>query len=344
MRSPLKLAVLRIARALGFFRLARWLTRRRLRILCYHGIAVSDEARFRPGLFMSADNFRRRLDCIARHAFPVIGLGEGVDKLRRGEIPGAAVVLTFDDGFANLTADATRELQRRGLPTTLYLTSYYMVHNKPIFRLAIAYMIWKSPREAIRFEEQSFDLRQPEQREALTWELIRRGEAGDEDLRDALCRQLAELCEVDYQAIVDRRLLSLLSPEEARELAEQGFDIQLHTHRHRFPDDDEDAARREIRENRAVLEPLGSAPLEHFCYPSGEWKPRQSPWLEELGVLSATTCDPGLNRATDHPLQLKRFVDDDTITLLEFEAELFGFAEILRALRRLLRPAKPQGA
>ena len=53
MSRAIKVTVLHVCRWLGFFALARRLTRDRLRILCYHGFELQDESSFRPKLFMT---------------------------------------------------------------------------------------------------------------------------------------------------------------------------------------------------------------------------------------------------------------------------------------------------
>jgi len=76
--------LLHTARACGLFALARRLTARRLRILCYHGIALEDEAEFQPMLFMRAETFRSRLEQLSRSGYPVLPLGDALERLRRG--------------------------------------------------------------------------------------------------------------------------------------------------------------------------------------------------------------------------------------------------------------------
>jgi peptidoglycan/xylan/chitin deacetylase (PgdA/CDA1 family) len=97
---------------------------------------------------------------------------------------------------------------------------------------------------------------------------------------------------VDLRPVREGRWLSLASVDELRAAAREGLDVQLHTHRHRFPVSRE-LALRELRDNRAVLEPLAGRALRHFCYPSGYFRPAHLPWLEEAQVESATTCEPG---------------------------------------------------
>jgi hypothetical protein len=174
-----------------------------------------------------------------------------------------------------------------------------------------------------------------EQTEAM-WRLIRDAEERlSEPERQALAERIAAALGVDLGPVRVGRWLSLAGVDELRTAAREGLDVQLHTHRHRFPVSRE-LALRELRDNRAVLEPLAGRPLSHFCYPSGYFRPAHLPWLEEAGVESATTCDPGLNRHGDSPFTLRRFLDDSRISQLEFEAELSGFAELLRTGRALV--------
>jgi hypothetical protein len=70
--------------------------------------------------------------------------------------------------------------------------------------------------------------------------------------------------------------------------------------------------------------------LVHFCYPRGWYDEFQIPWLEAEGIKSAATTDSGLNYAGANPFTLKRFLDSDEFSQIEFEAEPSGFSEVLR--------------
>ena len=50
-RRALKSAALRVLLALGGFSVARLLTSRQLRILCYHGFSLRDEHEFMPAMW-----------------------------------------------------------------------------------------------------------------------------------------------------------------------------------------------------------------------------------------------------------------------------------------------------
>ena len=132
-----------------------------------------------------------------------------------------------------------------------------------------------------------------------------------------------------------------MDDKELQMCLEQGMDIQLHTRRHNFPSD-LTICRRELEQNKTDLEPLVGHELFHFCYPSGQWLPEHRSILEAFNIESATTTDPGFNDANSNLLQLNRFLDSDTTSSVEFEAEINGFAELLRnafLVQRLECPA-----
>jgi hypothetical protein len=150
--------------------------------------------------------------------------------------------------------------------------------------------------------------------------------------KDDLAFQLANFLEIDYSALKSKRILQLMNAREVREVAQNGVDIQLHTHRHRMPED-EALLSREIRENREhILELAGVNPV-HFCYPGGVYQPAFLPRLRAEQVLSATTCDSGLCTRRSESFLLPRFVDSQSRTQIEFESWAAGVGDLL-ALRR----------
>jgi peptidoglycan/xylan/chitin deacetylase (PgdA/CDA1 family) len=341
--------VLIIAKYLGLFHLARWLTADALRILCYHGFAFRDEAQFRPKLFMTPATFERRLALLARHRFPVLPLDEALRRLADGSLPRGATVITIDDGFYSVHALAAPLLEAYGFPATAYVSTYYVEHQAPIYRLAVQYLFWRAPRRTVRFDgydwvaDGSLDLHDAAATTGVMWDIIRYGEErGDEAQRGRIARELAAALDVDLDWVLASRALSLMTHEELRGLAARGVDVQLHTHRHRLAADSEAAVRDEIETNRRVLAQAVGAPPDHLCYPSGVWAAAQWPWLERLGVKSATTCLAGLNYRATPVLGLRRFLDAENISAIAFEAELFGFLELSRRIRSRLRPQRAE--
>lgn len=339
----LKLAVFFVAKMVGLFRLVRWLTRGHLKILCYHGFALDDEIAFSSSMFISPGTFDARLATLSRYGFEVLRLDEAVERLYAGTLPDHSLVITVDDGFHSVRHVAVPALERHGLTATVYVTTYYVEHPNPIFRLVVQYMFWKTRRRTLLLRDvpwsadAEIDLSDSAQRARAICDCIRYGESHcTEEQRCLLSRRLGDLLEVPYAEIEAGRTLNLMTPQELREIAEKGIDIQLHTHRHVFPPDDMVRAEREIADNRAALcSMLGNRPFVHFCYPSGLWAERQWDWLDRMGVKSATTCQHGMNSGKSPRHALRRYLDSEELHPLEFEAFLTGFSEVTAKLNKL---------
>jgi peptidoglycan/xylan/chitin deacetylase (PgdA/CDA1 family) len=341
--SNLKRAFFGISKYLGLFHLARYLTRRQLRILCYHGISLGNEASFRPTMFVDPQTFEQRLEYISKSRFPVMKLAEAVRRLRSGTLPPNAIAITIDDGFYGTYKHAVPLLKRFQMPATIYVTSYYVQKQNPIFRLAVQYIYWAARKH--RFDLSVLGIRELQgevvvgednESDPIMWKIIDYGETCcGESTRREIAERLARALEVDFRELADNRYVGLMTSEEIRNASADGMDIQLHTHRHRFPVD-EASAKREIIDNRAVLEPLAGQALQHLCYPSGFWSERHWPWLAQLDIDTATTCEVGLNDPQTHLLALKRVFDASTVSALQFEAELSGYLELVRQLRSRL--------
>jgi len=315
-----------LAKRLGLFRVARRIYRRRLRILCYHGFETADQAAFKPKLFMRGDTFERRLATLAQEEYRVVELGAALAGLREGTNPDDCVAITIDDGWSGVKAVGAPLLKRFGYPATLYVSTQYVVERYPVFDVAVEYLFWKA---AARPGSGG-----AEPLEHTVDDVCARGSQVTVQERFQLWRDLGQRMGLDTEAIAQSGALNLMTAADIRLLANQGMDIQLHTHRHDFPLGSATDAKAEIAMNRAVLEPLVGHPLRHFCYPSGVWSEAQGPWLEELGVESATTCEAGLNHRETPRYALNRFLDGENIEQIEFEAEVSGFLELLRAGRR----------
>lgn len=329
---------------IGLFHLAKHLMRDKLQILCYHGLEMRDECQFRPKLFISKQAFSKRLKLISKFGFPVLPLSEAIDALQRKVLPKNALAITIDDGFYSVYNVAANMLRSYQYPATVYLTTYYVQKETPIFRLVVQYMFWKAERRRLDLhgcawsDKQEVDLTNEQMLNRVMWECIDYGEQKcTESKRVEISRELGRLLGVDYQDIKESRIVSLMTENEVRTLAKEGFDIQLHTHRHRFPAEDEAVAIKEVLDNKQSLEAMVDHPLVHFCYPSGIWSERQWPWLAKVGVQTAATCMAGLNDPEVPVLAVRRFLDGANISQIEFAAELFGFMELLRQMRNAIK-------
>jgi peptidoglycan/xylan/chitin deacetylase (PgdA/CDA1 family) len=338
-----KQSSLRVMRQLGLGRLvagSEW-RRQRLLILCYHGIALADEHDWCPGLYVQASHLEQRLEVLRRLDCNVLPLGEALARLYRGELPPRAVALTFDDGYFDFKARAWPLLRRFGYPATVYVTTGRVERNLPNVNLLMSYALWKSEQQTFDGRDvpglgQQYALGSMEERQQLVQRVVDsllRGDSG-EQRRDDVAELVTRRAGLDYAALRQSRLLTLLRPEELRELAAEGVDFQLHTHMHRTPEDPREFVR-DVLVNRERLHAMTGTWPSHFCYPSGNYHQGYVAALREHGIESATTCDPGLATRAMDPLLLPRFVDTDEVSSIVFESWVTGLAARLpRRTRR----------
>jgi len=342
MLKKLKQVTLSSLKTLGVFTLAqnsKW-RQNRLLILAYHGISQEDEHLWNPDLFMSPDYFKSRMELLKKRGCSILSLGEAIQRLYANDLPKNSVALTFDDGYYDLYKVALPILKEFNLPATLYLTTSYVYYNLPYFDAICSYVLWKGRNTALDLrqiigQDEKFDLSIDAARVAAYDHLI--GFASkrklSEEEKNALAKELSRRLKIDYDALRAKRILHLLNPEEVRQLAAEGIDIQLHTHHHRSPSN-RDLFSREIEENRnSIMEMTGSW-AGHFCYPNGNFNDDLIAWLEEMKITTATTCDPGLATHNSNPLLLPRLIDTTPLSLIEFEGWLTGVSSALPRRRR----------
>lgn len=210
-----------------------------VRLLTYHRIGVPREGRYEK-LTVPPRRFGRQLTVMQLMGYRFCGL-DAVAKWLRGDEPlrGRPVVLTFDDGYADLFEQAFPLLIRHRLPAVVYLVADKRTDS------------W------------------------LDW-----GRKGP---------------------------LPLLSWEQAREMAEAGVSFGSHTLSHAHLTRCTRArAWAEIADSKKALEDELGRPVNHFCYPYGEYDPSIADAVAKAGYATACTTRKGvLTRDTD-PYQLPR--------------------------------------
>lgn len=329
-----KLAALRLAESTGFSKLlygSAW-RQRRLLILCYHGVSKSDEHEW-CNLYVSPDTFRGRMKCIAESGCNVLPLPEAIRRLEDGTLPPRAVALTFDDGFHDFYSLAFPIVESFGFPVTVYLTTYYMDYNRPVFDPMVSYLLWLGRnKQLLEWPEifpGSISLDEAgRQRATSTIQnfALKRKLSGRE--KDGVLSELASRLGLDYEELCRRRVMHLITAEEGRELAARGVNFEYHTHRHRLHARKERMFQ-ELEDNRSRILSISEHEPHHFCYTGGYYLPEHPGVLKDYGIVSATTCEPGICSQKTSPLLLPRLVDTPGLTELEFRSWLTGTAALL---------------
>ncbi len=341
LRRPMIRIVLHVMRFIGAFKLALLVTGRHVRILGYHGIALGDQHIFAPFLFMRESTFRRRLEIVRKRQMNVISLDQAVRSLQAGSSGRREVIITIDDGWWSTLEFAAPLLKRFGYPATLYLSTRHAIDGTPVAAVVLGYMLWKCNEIELKLEniDPSVDgiYELGAVHGAMHILLERRITKLDPELQARALQQIAERLGLEEAPLTADMRFRLISVEDIPTLARLGVDTQLHTHDHFMPAEFTEL-RDQLEQNVEYIRRYREGePPRHFCYPSGQHSDDHPLWLAELGILSATTCDPGMNRSGQNPYLLRRFLDSESISEIEFEASICGIFDLAKLARASIR-------
>lgn len=337
-KTTLKIVALWTLRACGGFALGRLLTRRAVMIVGWHGVSQADEHQYFPSLFIRPDELRRRLSFLVAH-YRVIDLDELARQHQRGWYEPRQVVLTFDDGFHNFSSTAVPILRDAQAVATNYLVSEPLVDDRPNYRMLVRSIARRRTRDVTGITlPQGHVVTTAEAARMLRFEqaVLADFDSGPEraDAQEVYARRLADLVGVDIADQLSSRMWHVMTRDDVARLAAEGFGMELHTHRHRNVVDFADQVDEEVRTCRAIVETVAGKAARHFCYPAGLWQRAAWPALRGAGVVTATTTMLGPNFPTTPLLALRRVLNGEDRSQLEFEFEMSNLRWLWALLTR----------
>lgn len=303
----------------------RWIAPGEAAVLCYH--RVFDPPRNRWGVAVTPAHFEEHLDYLCRN-HTILPLLELLDRMEEGRVPDRAVVLTFDDGYADNLHTALPLLQRYDAPATVFVASGYVDQAAEFWWHELEQLVYRPPSVPSRItvslgtRQLSWETRDwprigadgqrvkatPEGRLARNraFTALRNGIRGlpVERRSEAIAQLRAQVGDPgpprsDYGA---------MSSEELRRLAESGLvEIGAHTVHHPYlPGLTADEQREEIAQSKAALEALLERPVQSFSYPNGGFTAHTAQIVQELGFRGSGSTQADLVWRRSHPFALPR--------------------------------------
>jgi peptidoglycan/xylan/chitin deacetylase (PgdA/CDA1 family) len=255
-------------------------------ILRYHAICGSDGYRYAdPSICITPENFERHVAYLTRN-YSVVRLEDTVRALtERQPFPSNAVVITFDDGYADNLA-AARTLAEYGATATFYVTAGCLAGGQPFWPAELRHLIASIQQPLVTLSVGSvqfdLDLTSASTRAAGVRKLTKAFKSHTIAARETLREQLRAVARASDMPRV------MLTWDEVREMHTLGMTIGSHTMTHpNLPSVGLDAAREELVGSRARIEREIGAPVTMFSYPNGG---ADRYYTEQLKRLVAETC------------------------------------------------------
>ncbi len=280
----------------GLQRAARWFRNkfvRGARILLYHRVAeLSSDPQL---LCVTPQHFGEHLEVLRRHYHP-IRLQQLVRGLRDGNLPRRAVVVTFDDGYADNLHHAKPLLERYDIPATVFVTTGYIGYEREFWwdeleRLLLQPgVLPETLHLGINGSVYQWTLGEAAYYSADTYMRHRGWNVSAKDdpnprhvLYRSLCQLLRTLVEQDRRRVLEellvwagaesmgRRTHRVLSPDEIARLAQERLvEVGAHTVTHSVLSTLPAVAQQaEIQGSKDCLEDILGDSVTSFAYPYG---------------------------------------------------------------------------
>jgi peptidoglycan/xylan/chitin deacetylase (PgdA/CDA1 family) len=277
----------------------------RLCIINYHRILEQPDP-----LLASEPNvatFRWQIALLAE-CFNVMPLTEAVRALTSERMPPRAVAITFDDGYRSTHDLALPILQEFQLPATVFVATGHIEDEGSMWNDIILEAVRRLAPAPIDLAELGlgcFPTATQAERVQSATALTERSKYLAPHARQALTAKLQALARDGLH----RELM--LSGEMVRKLAANKVEIGGHTVTHpiltRIADD---AARREIIDNKQQLEAMIGKPVTLFAYPNGksgtDYDQRHVQMVKDAGYEAAFTTSSGAATRLDNSYEFPR--------------------------------------
>jgi len=290
-------------------------------ILCYHRIGTRGVPLY-SGLPRSV--FEQQIAYLRKH-YRIISLEELLTEREsaKNNVPG--VVITFDDGYADLYSEAFPVLRQYEVPATIYLVAGAIQSGEiPWYdRIFVAFQV--APADKLMQElglPDAIRLETPKQRLVAAARYI----FTLRTLRDAERRERCDSLQRRFPLPLDPIMNRMLTWSQIREMQSAGISFGSHTMSHPMLSKlNSRELLYELRDSRNVIENELQRPVPDFSYPFGTWDSFNGETCAQLAALhyrSAVSSIPGLNTEETSPLALRRVTYCETSSLAIFAARL----------------------
>jgi peptidoglycan/xylan/chitin deacetylase (PgdA/CDA1 family) len=288
------------------FKLAGLLSASRLAILIFHRVRADVDPLFAQE--PDAEHFDRLMELVAQN-FNVLRLSDVPTLLCLKKLPRRALVITFDDGYADNAEVALPILKRHGLTATFFVASGFL-DGKRMWNDSVIECVRRTERDALDLSELELGymtLGSLVERRACIDALLPRLKYLDANGRAKALESLQRATGVDS---LPSDLM--MRSDQVRELHRSGMEIGAHTVSHPILTTlSGHDAEREVADSRDQLQEITRAPVTAFAYPNG--KPKRDydrshvELVKRLGFRVAVSTASGAASAGDDLFELPRF-------------------------------------
>lgn len=297
-------------------------------VLNYHRLGHAQRQPYDEGTFSAtADEFAEQVAFLKKR-YGVVTLDEAV-QLATGNQPfrGAAVLLTFDDGYLDNFEIAYPILRSLGVQGTFFLISSLVGSSELPWWDRIAYAVKNATQPLIALDgphHMHFDLKAQKRADVIRALLAQYKQSVNHQSAAQFLTAVEEACESRRPAADERIFLDW---REAADMIAHGMAIGCHTHTHpvlsQLTVDDQ---YKELKTVKETLQARLSVPANVLAYPVGKkttFTQETQQVLDQLGYRAAFSYYGGINLpGTTKPFDIRRNSVDAGLPLSRLRMQL----------------------
>lgn len=278
---------------------------RRLSVLTFHRVlAQPDRLRYGEPDVQQFDRMMRLISA----SFVVLQMRQAIELIKQNDLPRRALVISFDDGYADNAKLALPVLLRHGLVATFYVSTGFLnggrMWNDSVIESIRGCTSERLDLGFLGLEE--MHLPDDDARRSVIAVLLHRIKYLKLQERDAAVERLRIACG-SPQLPSDL----MMNPEQVRQLALAGMEVGGHTVSHPILTSlSRPEAEDEIRSGKQALEAMIQSSVSTFAYPNGkpdkDYDNSHVDIVKSLGFSGAVSTAKGVAAYGDDLFQLPR--------------------------------------
>lgn len=280
-----------------------------LTIVTFHRVLPSELLREYPiaGLAVTPEELDFVVAYLRQH-YSCLTIEDALSAQAMGGGARPLAALTFDDGQLDNLQFAAPVLERHGMAGTFYVVPDMSEAQETLWHDRFAFSVSAAHRDGgeggqYLTDRLGLDLQTYPTPGACVSAALAMAKRLSSEERASLVDGVASLCPGALPSWA-----RLLSVDEIVDLSRAGHSIGSHTNHHvLLPQCDDLQLTRELVESKAKLEGWLNKPVDHFCYPNGDFDERTIHALRAAGYQSAVTTGFGLNASGGDLFRLRRF-------------------------------------
>jgi len=280
---------------------------KRFQILYYHRVLPA------PLPFslaaVSAEDFERQI-LLLSGLFRIITIPQLLDEIEAGALQPNTICITFDDGYADNFMYAFPILKKYGVAATIFLTTGVIGNNRLLWHDQVLYVMQHTAAQHLEWPMAggaTWPLDSVQARVTFASACLESLKQKKPSERNQEIKKLAELCEVNLNAVVANEMLSW---EQVKAMHHHGIAFGAHTVTHPILSLlDEDEMNWEILQSKQTIEERLKTKIEIFAYPNGQprdFDERVKQVLKNCGMRCGLTTVWGLNTNATDPFAWRR--------------------------------------